>query len=208
MENINTNTNNNEEVQKLKEFQKGEEINIINKITLEYLMTKDQYEKMNKSTNEKLISKNDRKFYRRRILNLTRNMLINKSPDNLFPDVKKSFDNFMKTCVGYFKVIDEIDIIQNENENNKEDLDINIDNFLDEATIHELDKNDIISIEEANNLMMRSIKINNITMDKYLIKKTTVEKKQPNYPKQKNIDLKDPSLKNKGISKKNNINNN
>ena len=189
---------------------KKEEISIINKITLEYLMTKDQYEKMNKSKNERLISKNDRKFYRRRILNLTRNMLINKSPDNLFPDVKNSFDNFMKTCVGYFKVIDEIDIIQNENENenNKEDLDINIDNFLDEATIKELDKNDVISIDEANSLMLRSIKINNITMDKFLVKKTTVEKKQPNYPKQKNIDLKDPSLKNKGICKKNNINNN
>ena len=185
---------------------KKEEISIINKITLEYLMTKDQYEKMNKSKNERLISKNDRKFYRRRILNLTRNMLINKSPDNLFPDVKNSFDNFMKTCVGYFKVIDEIDIIQNENENenNKEDLDINIDNFLDEATIKELDKNDVISIDEANSLMLRSIKINNITMDKFLVKKTTVEKKQPNYPKQKNIDLKDPSLKNKGICKKNN----
>ncbi len=178
----------------------------INKITLEYLLNKDQYKKLQFEKKEKLVSKTDRRFYKKRILNLTKNMLINNSPNNLFPDVKKAFDIFMKTCIGYFKVIDEIDIIQSEINNT--DLEINIDNFLDENTLKELDKNDAVTLEEADQLMMRTIKINNITMDKY-VKRINVQKKDPPiYPKQININLNDPSLKNKGICKKNNINNN
>ena len=56
---------------------------------------------------------------------------------------------------------------------------------------------------EADKLLMRSIKTNIHTLDKY-VKKTYVKKKDEIVlPKQKEINLKDPNLKNKGLKKKN-----
>lgn len=50
--------------------------NIVDELTLEYLMNRSQYQKyMNRKTPEKLSNKKDVKFYRKRILALTKELL-------------------------------------------------------------------------------------------------------------------------------------
>jgi hypothetical protein len=83
--------------------------------------------------------------------------------------------------------------------------------FLDEITKDEfqdnLDLDDIVSPEEADKLMMRTIKINKLPLDNFVTIKNLKITKEPILPKQKEIDLKNPILKNKGIRKKKNVNN-
>jgi hypothetical protein len=50
---------------------------------------------------------------------------------------------------------------------------------------------------------MRSIKIDTPNLDKYVKKTTTKKKEEIILPKQKEIDLTNPELKNKGLKKKN-----
>ena len=57
------------------------------------------------------------------------------------------------------------------------------------------------TVENANKGMMRAIQMNN-SLDNFITKKVT-NKRILLLPQQRDIDLKDPSLKNKGIQKKN-----
>jgi hypothetical protein len=50
--------------------------------------------------------------------------------------------------------------------------------------------------------LMRSIKINAITMDKFVKRTSTAPVKAPVIPQVRDVNLKDPELRNKGIRKK------
>ena len=64
------------------------------------------------------------------------------------------------------------------------------------------------NIDEINKLMMRSIKIMEPNALEKLVKRTITKKEvEPIIPQQKDINLQDPILKNKGIRKKKNITN-
>ena len=169
----------------------------INQITLECLINKYQKSRLSVSVPVYANMRKDKKFYRRRILNLTKDMLINNYSEEVLDDVKDAFDKYVKTCIGYFKIKDETDIIQE---------DYNVDNL--ELLDSKLDLDDIVSPEEADKLMMRSIKINKLPLDDFVkIKYLKIKKEaQLVMPKQKEINLKDPTLKKKGIPEKNNIN--
>jgi hypothetical protein len=173
----------------------------ISDVTLEYMMNKQQYAKhiVEHSTilKKETSSRKDKKFYRRRIIDLTKRLLNNEKPETMFPDVTSAFEYYSKICVEYFKVLDKTDIIQED----YTDLSSN--------SVNEI-KNDFLSESsiDADNLMMRSIKIQEPNaLEKLVKRKSTKIKKQPIIPLQKNINLKDPYLKNKGICKKNNIDN-
>ena len=76
--------------------------------------------------------------------------------------------------------------------------------------IPELNIDDLNNKEEADKLLLRSIKVSNSSLDTF-IKRTFIKKSEEIiYPKKKEINLKDPELKNKGIlnlNKKKNITN-
>jgi len=173
---------------------------LISDITLEYMMNKEQYAKYiggKNNIHKKDSSRKDKKFYRKRIIDLTKKLLNNEKPETMFPDVTSAFEYYSKICVEYFKVLDKTDIIQED----YTDLSSN--------SVNEI-KNDFLSESsiDADNLMMRSIKIQEPNaLEKLVKRKSTKIKKQPIIPLQKNINLKDPYLKNKGICKKNNIDN-
>ena len=172
----------------------------IEQITLECLMNKEQYNKYLGNKINKMIenNKHDKRFYRKRILQLSKDMLMNTPPDTLPSDVLFAFENFIKMCIPYFKNVDKTDIIQNEYDN---DL-LNIISNTDQGTMD----TDTYDVELSNKLMMRSIKMERNTLDKFVKFKTLV--KEPMIiPVQKEINLKDPSLRNKGIVKKKNIEN-
>ena len=177
----------------------------VSDIDLEYLINKDLYGKSIDSKMQPHITinnKKDKKFYKKRIYDLTKQLLSNEQPPTLFPDVRNTFDNYIKTCISYFKIIDTSDIIQED----YDDLFGSISNATGVDNIDNIDN--IANIDEVNKLMMRSIKIMEPNALEKLVKRTITKKEiEPIIPQQKDINLKDPILKNKGIRKKKNITN-
>jgi len=164
----------------------------INQVTLDCLVNKEMFNKYVRSQ----INKEDIKFYRKRIFNLFKEIISNNSPSDLLPDVKYAYDNFLQCAIHYFKTIDNNDIIQSEY-NNMEKLEVTLAQDLSLNTT---------TNDEADKLLMRKIKTDIPTLDKYVKKTFTKKKEEIILPKQKEINLKDPNLKMKGL-KKNNIDN-
>ena len=179
---------------------------LINQITLDCLLNKKMYNTQIKKQKTKQINHEERKFYRKRIYNLFKEMISENSPDNLLLDVKYAYENYINATINYFKIIDNNDIIQGEHSSEtNEYLETNTD--LIEDVSYNSNSN---SVESADSILMRSIKITMEipTLDKYVKRtKTKPLNEQPRLiiPKQKEINLNDPQLKNKGI--KNNITN-
>jgi hypothetical protein len=163
----------------------------VNKVTLEYLVNKDY----NVTVKTSKVDKRDKKFYRKRIFNLTKEILSNEEPADVLPDVKHAFDNYVKHCINYFKAIDCSDILQEDYK------DMSMNNLCNATEL--LESNQIQ--EDANKLIMRSINIQSSTLDKFI--KRTVKKETVVLPQQKEVDLKNPELKLKGVKKKKNITN-
>jgi len=174
--------------------------NIITQITLDCLINKEVYEKMHMFKKQKIGNKKDKKFYRKRILNLTRELLLKKDDDysEINPDIKYSFDNYIKTCIHYFKIIDNNDIIQEEYKDFKSGGDIQCDNNTYMENMNNTYDN------EKDKLFMRSVKIPN-GLEKFVKITTTKKPEEIILPKIKEIDLQEPNLRNKGIQKKENI---
>ena len=179
----------------------------LNKATLDYLINTKQYKIQFISytviaLNTK-INRNDKKFYRRRILNLTKDLLSKEESEIIVsPDIKYAFDNLVKTCIHYFKILDRNDIIQEDYNNFNKGID---DEIKEEKEISETDK---FLKEENEKLLMRSVKLSNHSLDNFIKIKMTKKVEELIIPQQKEINLKDPILKNKGITKKKNIINN
>jgi hypothetical protein len=188
------------EEQKEPQIQKQTPENPLDMMTLKYLMNKDQYLKHVNGEKERTMSKRDRKFYRKRIFDLTKRLLNNEVPERMYPDVNGAFEDFSKICIEYFKLMDMADIIQ-------EDYEIQqpLTNSKTSLTDEEMK-----AVEEANQLLIRTISMREPNSLEKLVKRTVFKKakKQVILPQQKNINLTDPTLKNKGILKKKNIDNN
>lgn len=172
----------------------------VDQVTLDYLLNKDMFNKHIKTQKAKSINKEDRKFYKKRIYNLFKELLITKEePEDLLPDVKYAYDNFINSCINYFKTIDNNDLIQEEYKGLDETPDI--------ISIPELKDNNLQTEEDANKLLMRSIKITTLPLDNFVKRKSTKVEEKLILPKQKEINLNEPELKIKGINKKKNITN-
>jgi hypothetical protein len=74
-----------------------------------------------------------------------------------------------------------------------------------ESDLLELNVESPLTEEEANTLLMRSFKIAKPSLDNFVKIKYTKSPSEIILPKQKEINLKDPDLRNKGIRKKKNI---
>jgi len=181
--------------------------NFINQITIDYLINKGIYKTHLDKVKMKNTNKKDKKFYRKRILNLTKEFLLFNEKEDILPDVKNAFENYVKTCVEYFKILDKTDIIQEDYcdlEENEKEKEINKLLDYDEVNVENSHINNSSSFND--NLLMRSIHIKH-PLDKF-IKRNKFKKEQEVLPIQKEINLQEPYLKNKGICKKKNINNN
>jgi hypothetical protein len=167
----------------------------VNQLTINCLVNKDM---INKHVNKKQLKKEEKeeiKFYRKRTYNLFKEIINGTLPEDLLPDVKYAYDNFVNASIHYFKTIDNNDIIQKEYEG--------LDNHVKDDIKYVLDASSS-NIIEADKLLMRSVKINlPETLDKH-VTKTTVQKKEADIflPKQKEINLLDPKLQFKGLQNK------
>jgi len=166
----------------------------INQMTLDYFKIKQQ--------SKPKASKKDIHFYRKRVIQLTKDLL---SPDEdlqeLFPDIKYAFDIYVKNCVEYFKTLDKSDILQEDYKNIETEINIVAEDMPDIQ-----DAPDDMT-KQINKLIMKKTKDERCTLDKF-IKRTIIKLDEPFIPVQKEINLKDPVLRIKGIRKKKNIDNN
>ena len=166
----------------------------IDQITLDCLINKNFVEKDIMIKREKQINKDDFNFYKKRILNLFKTISYSNSPIGLSPDVKYAYDTFIKSSINYFKATDNNDLLQEEYTEINNSLDNNFNNDLSWNLLN-------IENNNADVLLMRSIKVDLHTLDKY-VKRTSIKKNETIIlPKQREINLTNPELKNKGIKK-------
>jgi len=168
-------------------------------ITLEFLVNK-QYIKGTKERKSNDILK-DKQFYKKRIGELTKQLINNEPPEILLSDVGKAFENYARHCIDYFKIIDRCDIIQEDYDNMS----------LAKAGVSTNSSSSSISLEEINNQMMRSIKMPELNSLEKIVKRTVIKSGPPPLPPPvlKEYNLENPALRMKGIvGKKNNISNN
>ena len=179
----------------------------LNQASLDYLINMKQYKKhfigFTENAMNKKINRKDKKFYRRRILSLTKDLLYKEESEIVVsPDIKYAFDNLVKTCIHYFKILDRNDIIQQDYNGFDEE-------FKEEIKEEkELSETEQFLKEENEKLLMRSVKLSNNSLDNFIKIKMTKQAEELIIPQQKEINLKDPILKNKGVIKKKNIINN
>lgn len=169
--------------------------NYIHELNMACLMNKHQYEKYINSKETVILNKKDQKFYRKRILAITKDLLYetDQSGNNIHSDIKYEFYNYIKTCIQYFKCQDKSDILQ------EDYLDI-----LDKSV--NVDDPGEYDPMETNKVMMRSIQFKDTGLEKFVKHVTNTPLKEPILPKKRRVNLKDPSLKEKGIHKNKNIN--
>lgn len=156
---------------------------------LEYLMNPGMYEKWMKK-NEKKIKvsdlKSDVKFYKKRIIQLTKDMMKDQHITN---SVNKAYNEYMKSCVAYLRFLDTKDILQEEYKGIPEQLDLS---------------DDDVDGDPNNNLINPSYLHKQNKIEDYIdVKKiSNVPKNETYLPEKKNLKLKNPELKKKGIKKK------
>lgn len=157
-----------------------------NSITLNYLTNPSYQPGLAKKMPDLLeVNKAEVKFYRKRILALTKDMIRGEIPSD---GVKKIHDNYVAYIIEYLKMLDTRDILQEEYGDTVE-KDLN-------NTLHTDD-----DINEANKSIMKQPTITS-TLDDFIISKTITMREPAPLPKKKQINLLKKELKTKGLKKK------
>ncbi len=139
-----------------------------------------------KENKEISINKKDVKFYRKRILQLTKDLLRGNENSII---IKESFHAYINTVIKSFKFQDETEILQEEFKD------------LEEKKKNKCNK-DFKSIESDKLMMKDLVNKKNDNIKNFAIVKTKKTKEKIKTPTQKNINLKTEKLKNKGVKKK------
>ena len=176
----------------------------VNQVTLECLMNKENYQKYVTQKKKSVVNKKDLKFYRKRIMSLTKEILYpeeDTTHPKADPNITGIFQIYSKACIEYFKSLDTNDIIQ-------EDYASLEAGTATAPTTTDIRAENMKTQEDIDKQFLRSIKVTEpTTLDKFVRRNPAAEKPEPILPKQKDINLRDPVLKNKGIRKKKNISN-
>jgi hypothetical protein len=170
---------------------------------------------------KKIYKNKEKKFYKKRIMNIIKLLMnddsrekrekpitdngeiaeINEEENSelFFPDIKTTFDIFIRTCIDYLKAQDKCDIIQDDYKN----LEMH-DGHSYESNNDNIDQNAFN--KQINGLMMRKILKKKNFIDSF-VKRTPIELNIQNsveqinkiIPHKKKINLHDPELKTKGL---------
>lgn len=157
-------------------------------IDLLYFSNKQLSQKYNKTqeAEEKnvIVSQEDREFYKKRVYQMTKELLRGKKINST---IDESFNEFLNVTIKHLKFIDKKDIIQKDYKDIKEKE-------------KKLDKN--FEIMDKNKLMMKDKKNKKKTIKEFV--NIVNKKKQPKVflPEKKVINLKSTELKEKGIKSK------
>ena len=155
----------------------------------------------NNTNSQETVNSEDIKFYKKRITSLCKNMLKNEKPPTM--EIKKIHDDYVNAIILYFKMQDTFDILQEQYKLKEGDKDENantiepivpIDAAAEFANANEIMLTKLSCIHSNNNN-------NNNNLYKYVKIISNSDKQKPKYilPVKKEINLKNPSLKKKGI---------
>lgn len=138
----------------------------------------------NVDTSAPEINDEDKKFYRKRVLAMGKDIYSGKHYDE---NVNKSFESFIALAINHCKMIDKRDLLQEEYPSLSQS-----DN---KTTLEAFDIND------TNDFIMRQPPPKEKTLDTFV--KVTTKNNEDNFiPKQRKVNLKQKKLKTKGINKK------
>lgn len=158
-------------------------INSVDYMTLEIMANSDTYNKYLKRNHldHDSVLKKEKKFYRKRIISMTKDILFNgisknvKQEDSSIPTqstniddvIINAFNTYARLCITYFKFKDTMDTIQSE----YKDMNIaaNDDANIYETNVVHDDENEN-NIMEANKLFMKQMDKKVITLDNFVIK--------------------------------------
>ena len=129
------------------------------------------------------VNKEDLKFYRKRILQQTKNYL---REGRLESSIDRAFDNYVVKLIEYYKFIDKKEIIQKEYENMKD------------TSVKKIKE---INLLEENKKMMKGIEPPVKTIQDFITIVTDKPKKKRIIPKVKEFNLKKDELRIKGLKK-------
>ena len=137
-------------------------IDLVNQLTLNFLISKNQLQKLNKKAKETSDQKRLREIqeYNDRIKNLFCDLLVCQAPDDLLFEVKNTFDHFIDKAIYYFKAHDNNNELEMERSNEiKEDIDyekeareIEKGNYLEEGQEEESEEEESEEEEEGQEL--------------------------------------------------------
>jgi hypothetical protein len=94
---------------------------LVNQITLNYLISKNQLQKLNKKIKENTDNnrRSDKEIYKDRIQKLFNDLLVDTPPDDMLQEVKSGFEYFLDKCIYYFKAIDNNELLEKERNREK-----------------------------------------------------------------------------------------
>lgn len=167
-------------------------INNIDKITLQYLINPNIIDRHTKKDEKELNLefKEDKEFYRKRIFKLFKDMLNDRFENEILKDY---YEEYISSLISYLKEVDTKDLLQ------EHYMDLSLNKINNKKLENK-------TLSENNSIIYNKQKIieKQIKMDKFVIN-TQKENKEYLLPKTKDINLKDPKLRRKGIEKKENI---
>ena len=155
-----------------------------------------QIKSHNKPTNTSL-TKEELVFYRKRIIQTTRDLLdnIDASCNQV---IKEPFSDYVNSCISCYKIVDTRDIIQSEY--NQLNLD-SADKIALDASNNEIGNSDT-TIAGMSQMLFKQINNVNTIEDCMGVTKIRQVTHKEVFPKKKKVNLRDPSLKIKGVKKK------
>ena len=156
----------------------------LNLIDLQYLTNPDKLTKLMQKKDLQQISRNDLDFYKKRIFQLTKDML---RGEKINTKVNKSFVNYAQVCIDHFKFTDKMELIQNDYKDIKSPV----------------NKKNTFNMKNSNIVMLRKKKPHRPRITDNIKIKSTRINTPPVIPKTRNFNLKDPRFREKGLKKKN-----
>lgn len=156
----------------------------LNLIDLQYLTNPDKLTKLMQKKDLQQISRNDLDFYKKRIFQLTKDML---RGEKINTKVNKAFVNYAQICIDHFKFMDKMELIQNDYKDIKSPV----------------NKKNTFNMKNSNSMMLRKKKPYRPRITDNIKIKSTRINTPPVIPKTRNFNLKDPKFREKGLKKKN-----
>jgi hypothetical protein len=165
-----------------------------NNIDLLYLTNPAIFQKYNKTLIKKKKNVEEIDFYKKRIFQLTKDLLRKKSINTLVDD---SFENFVNICIDYLKFKDKRDIYQKEYQN-LEDSKQNVSKDFDsKQNVHK-----DFDLKLTDQLITKKIIIEQKTVKELFNMKSKIKKSKIKLPKQKNVKIDGEEFRNKGVKEK------
>ena len=157
-------------------------------VTLTFLANPIYHRDVTRAASDNLaIDKKERKFYRKRLLALNRELL--KGSSDVEKSLKKAHDGFVRAAIQHFKMVDRKDILQKQYPPGDDDED------------DETECDTSFDMKEANAVLMRTVEPQP-TLDNFVTTKTVKVDVGPPPPKRKEINLKSDDLRTKGVKPK------